>query len=75
MTFLSSNNNLLASTKQLTIILIITASVFAVFIIAAIIKMYKLKAENKKLLESNPFDSELDASYKDFREGHLYENQ
>ena len=61
------------TTKQLTIILIVTASVFAFFIIAAIIKMYKLKAENKKLLESNPFE-ESDNRYKDFTDGHLYEN-
>ena len=75
MTSSLTNTSLLVTTKQLTIILIVTASIFAFFIIVAVIKMYKLKAENKKLLESNPFNSSADDKYKDFREGHLYENQ
>ncbi|MFC4722009.1 hypothetical protein ACFO5O_06735 [Geojedonia litorea] len=62
----------LVSTSQLTIILIITATVFLFFIIIAVIKMYKLKAENKKLTEMN---SSIDESYKDFTDGHLYENK
>ncbi|MDT0558777.1 hypothetical protein RM697_08965 [Ichthyenterobacterium sp. W332] len=72
MTKLLPNISLLVTTKQLTIILIVTASVFAVFIAAAVIKMYKLKAENRKLLDSNPFEVDSDSS--DFQEGHLYEN-
>lgn len=71
MTKLLPNISLLVTTKQLTIILIVTASVFAVFIAAAVIKMYRLKAENRKLLESNPFDGEVES---DIPEGHLYEN-
>ncbi|RIA09875.1 hypothetical protein OE09_1721 [Flavobacteriaceae bacterium MAR_2010_72] len=62
----------LVSTSQLTIILIITATVFLFFIIIAVVKMYKLKAENKKLTEMN---SSIDESYKDFTDGHLYENK
>jgi len=68
-------HNLLASSmvsiKQLTFILIITASVFIVLIGIAIIKMYRLKAENKRLMETNAF-RDLDSSYKDFTSGHLY---
>lgn len=41
------------STMQLSIVLIITTIVFMFFIVIAIIKMQKLKAENKKLLESD----------------------
>ncbi|BAO77517.1 hypothetical protein WPG_3287 [Winogradskyella sp. PG-2] len=52
-------------------ILIAVASIFLIFIIIAIIKMYKLKAENKKLMETNAF-KEVDESYKDFTSGHLY---
>lgn len=62
---------LIVTTTQLTMILIAVASIFLVFIIIAIIKMYKLKAENKKLMETNAF-KDVDESYKDFTSGHLY---
>lgn len=62
---------LLVTTTQLTMILIAVASIFLVFIIIAIVKMYKLKAENKKLMETNAF-KDVDESYKDFTSGHLY---
>lgn len=70
-----TNLNLIVSTMQLTIVLIITAAIFLVFIVIAIIKMYKLKAENKRLLESDAFKSDVDESYKDFTESHLYDNR
>ncbi|WP_157957237.1 hypothetical protein [Winogradskyella tangerina] len=62
---------LIVTTTQLTMILIAVASIFLVFIIIAIIKMYRLKAENKKLMETNAF-KDVDESYKDFTSGHLY---
>ncbi len=62
---------LVVTTPQLTLILIAVASIFLVFILVAIIKMYKLKAENKKLMETNAF-KDVDESYKDFTGGHLY---
>lgn len=62
---------LVVTTTQLTMILIAVASIFLVFIIIAIIKMYRLKAENKKLMETNAF-KEIDDTYKDFTGGHLY---
>ena len=70
------HNNLLSkalivSTTQLTMILIAVASIFLVFILIAIVKMYKLKAENKKLMDTNAF-KDVDESYKDFTGGHLY---
>lgn len=61
------------STHQLTLILLVTVCVFIVLIGIAIIKMYRLKAENKKLMETNAFN-ELDTSYKDFTGGHLYDD-
>ena len=70
-----TNLNLIVSTMQLTIVLIVTAAVFLVFIVIAIIKMYKLKAENKRLLESDAFKTDVDESYKDFTDGHLYDNK
>lgn len=69
-----TNLNLIVSTMQLTIVLIVTAAVFLVFIVIAIIKMYKLKAENKRILESDAFKTDVDESYKDFTESHLYDN-
>lgn len=65
------SKSLLVTTTQLTMILIAVASIFLVFIIIAIVKMYKLKAENKKLMETNAF-KDVDESYKDFTSGHLY---
>ncbi|WP_370391146.1 hypothetical protein [uncultured Winogradskyella sp.] len=62
---------LLVTTAQLTMILIAVAAIFLVFILIAIVKMYKLKAENKKLMDTNAF-KDLDESYKDFTGGHLY---
>jgi putative copper export protein len=62
---------LLVTTTQLTMILIAVAAIFLVFILIAIVKMYKLKAENKKLMDTNAF-RDLDESYKDFTGGHLY---
>ena len=44
---LNSFNFFLVSTKQLTIVLIATSVVFAVFIGVAVVKMFKLKAENR----------------------------
>lgn len=62
---------LVVTTTELTMILIAVASIFLVFITIAIIKMYKLKAENKKLMETNAF-KDIDESYEDFTGGHLY---
>ncbi len=65
----------LVSTEQLTIVLLLTAGVFLIFIALAIIKMYKLKAENKRLSDSEAFKAQVDESYKDFTDGHLYDNK
>lgn len=63
------------STGQLTIVLLITAGVFLFFIAVAVIKMYKLKAENKRLTESDAFKAEVEEGYKDFTDSHLYNNR
>ena len=65
------NSTSAVSTEQLTLILLVTASVFIILIGIAIIKMYKLKAENKKLMETNAF-KDVDENYKDFTDSHLY---
>ena len=62
---------LIVTTTQLTMILIAVASVFLVFILIAIVKMYKLKAENKKLMQTNAY-SDYEESSKDIPSGRLY---
>ncbi len=61
---------LIVTTTQLTMILIAVASIFIVFILIAIIKMYKLKAENKKLMRTNAF-KDYETSQEEYS-GHLY---
>lgn len=68
-------STLMVSTQQLTMVLLITAGVFLFFIVIAVIKMYKLKAENKRLIEMDAYKSDVDTSYKDFTDGHLYDNK
>ena len=56
-------------------ILIITVVFFLVLLIIGIIKSFKLKAENERLSKKSNLSSEDDNKvYKDFREGHLYDN-
>lgn len=62
---------LVITTTQLTMILIAVASIFLVFILIAIVKMYKLKAENKKLMQTNAF-KDYEESKQDIPSGHLY---
>lgn len=62
---------LVVTTTQLTMILIAVASIFLVFIVIAIIKMYRLKAENKKLMQTNAY-RDYEESGDDFTSGHLY---
>jgi putative copper export protein len=70
-----TNLSLLASTTQLTFVLIITAAIFLFFIVIAVVKMYKLKAENKRLTKTELYKSDADTNYKDFTEGHMYDNK
>lgn len=62
----------LVTTAQLTIVLIITAVVFSFFIGVAVYKMYKLKAENRRLMDKK-YKSSPEKEYTDFTEGHLYD--
>lgn len=75
MATLLSSLNLMVSNSQLSIILIVVGCIFLIFIIVAIIKTFKLNAENKRLLEQSNLKSEEDNKYKDFTDGHLYDNK
>ena len=50
------------STKQLTFVLLITASVFLIFIAFAVIKTFKLKAQNKRMTGRTAFKPEVEES-------------
>ncbi|MGJ5641051.1 hypothetical protein [Formosa sp. S-31] len=59
--------------QAIVIGLAITVFVFLILLVLGLINTYKLKAENDKLAQINPLESEEeDKSYKDFTEGHLY---
>ena len=74
MTNIVSRFDAVVSNSQLTIVLFVVAGIFLVFIVVAVVKTYRLNAENKKLLESDHLKAK-DDDYKDFTEGHLYENK
>jgi hypothetical protein len=62
---------LIVSTLDLTYVLIAVSGIFIIFIGIAVFKMYRLKSEEKRLMETNAFkDSELEV--KDYSGGHLY---
>ena len=63
--------------EQLDIVTVLGIVVvfFLVLLVVGVRKTYKLKAENERLNNINPLQSEDDNKvYKDFTEGHLYDN-
>lgn len=63
--------------EQLSIVkmLAITVIFFLILLILGVRKSYKLKKENERLNEmSTSFQDEENKPYKDFTEGHLYDN-
>lgn len=63
--------------EQLSIVtmLIITVSVFLILLVLGVRKSYKLKAENERLSKKSTTNSDdVNKVYKDFTEGHLYDN-
>jgi hypothetical protein len=69
------NTLLLKEQSSIVTILIITVSFFLILLILGIRKSFKLKAENEKLSKKRSLQSEEDnKEYKDFTEGHLYDN-
>jgi hypothetical protein len=63
--------------EQLDIVTVlgIVVAFFLILLIVGVRKTFKLKAENERLNNINPLQSDDDnKSYKDFTEGHLYDN-
>lgn len=66
----------LTAQSNIVTVLIITVSFFLILLIAGIRKSYKLKSENERLSRKTTLSSEEDNKvYKDFTEGHLYDNK
>lgn len=65
----------LVEQNSIVTILIITVTFFLILLVLGIRKSFKLKAENERLSKKRPLQSEEeDKVYKDFTEGHLYDN-
>lgn len=63
--------------EQINIVtmLIITVCIFLILLVLGVRKSYKLKAENERLSKKSSTGSNEDNKvYKDFTEGHLYDN-
>ena len=72
-----STYSLISEFNMLTVLMIVGAF-FIILIILGIRKTYKLNQENKRLIELHNKQLEKDKEnegYRDFTEGHLYENQ
>ena len=63
--------SLLVTTQELTIILIAVSCIFLIFISIAVLRMFKLRREEKQLMETNAF-TEAEEDMKDYSGGHLY---
>ena len=72
-TLLTRPSYLLQQIDVITI-LIITIAFFTVLLILGVMKWIKLKAESEKLTRTGLSSDEDNKVYRDFREGHLYDN-
>ncbi|MGC6430671.1 MAG: hypothetical protein ACON5F_06500 [Jejuia sp.] len=67
---------LLISQSQIVTVLSIVVIFFLILLILGVRKSYVLKKENDKLSEINTSQNdEEEKAYKDFREGHMYDNK
>jgi hypothetical protein len=67
---------ILISQSQIVTILSIVVVFFLILLILGIRKSYILKKENDQLANTGILDSDDDnKTYKDFRDGHLYDNK
>ncbi len=55
--------------------LIIVVIIFSILLILGVRKSYKLKKENEKLNSMNTEILDEEETYKDFTEGHMYDNE
>lgn len=66
---------LLIEQSSIVTMLLVTLIFFLILLVLGILKSAKLKAENERLSETQIISTEeSNKVYKDFREGHLYDN-
>ncbi|TBN06457.1 hypothetical protein EYD45_00830 [Hyunsoonleella flava] len=66
---------ILISQSQIVTILSVVVVFFLILLILGVRKSYILKKENDQLAQSGSLQSDDDnKTYKDFRDGHLYDN-
>ncbi|MBJ6368733.1 hypothetical protein [Snuella sedimenti] len=65
----------LVTQNEIVTVLSIVVVFFLILLILGVRKSYKLKKENERLNNINTLQSEEDnKTYKDFTEGHMYDN-
>ncbi len=64
----------LVNQSSIVMVLITVVVFFSILLILGVIKSYKLKKENEKLNEMDTNMPDEDEQYKDFTEGHMYDN-
>ena len=66
----------LINQSDIVTVLIVVVILFGVLLILGVRKSYKLKKENERLNSMNTsFSEEDEEKYKDFTEGHMYDNK
>ena len=61
--------------SDIVTVLIIVVVLFAILLLLGVRKSYKLKKENEKLNSMNTKMPDEDENYKDFTDGHMYDNK
>ncbi|WP_233783266.1 hypothetical protein [Flavivirga eckloniae] len=61
--------------SDIVTLLIIVVVIFSVLLILGVRKSYKLKKENERLNKIDTKMPDEDEPYKDFTEGHMYDNK
>ena len=66
----------LINQSDIVTVLIVVVILFGILLILGVRKSYKLKKENERLNSMNTsFSEEDEEKYKDFTEGHMYDNK
>ncbi len=64
----------LVNQSSIVMVLIAVVVFFSILLILGVRKSYKLKKENEKLNEMDTNIPDEDEQYRDFTEGHMYDN-
>ncbi len=67
--------SLLMKQSEIVTTLIIVVVIFSILLILGVRKSYKLKKENEELNNMNTEISDEEDTYKDFTDGHMYDNK